>query len=196
MAEKKAMGIGKLGFNNLVFKRKFRFTFELQDICSGGGKNHTVGASYIKSAARPSLEVEETEINYLNGKNWIPGRGTWQPITVTYLDVANMDDENQYYLYDWLASTYDFTDRINLHQGSRASDYSATGIIKLWDGCGGLLETWTLLNVWPTSINFGELDYSNNEEATIELTLRYSDVVFEHNCPSRPIFPCCTPCGE
>ena len=61
MAEKIAMGIGALVFNNTVFKRKFRFTFELQDLCGGA----RVPKDFVKVAARPSLTVEETEINFL-----------------------------------------------------------------------------------------------------------------------------------
>ena len=50
-------------------------------------------------------------------------------------------------------------------------------------------------DVWPTAINFGDLDYSNSEEATIELTLRYSDVQYENICPGSNISACCSPCG-
>ena len=80
MAEKIPMGIGRLGFQNTVFKRKFRFTFELEDIC--GGKK--VPKHYVKVASRPNLSIEETEINFLNAKTWIPGKASWETMTVTY----------------------------------------------------------------------------------------------------------------
>jgi hypothetical protein len=182
------MGIGQLGFRNLIFKRKFRYTFELFDICGGD----TVPRHYVKLAARPNLAIEETEINFLNAKTWIPGKASWETITVTYIDVASSEAAP---LFRWLASVYDFTDPINLHQGSQRLDYAATAVIKMWDGCGSLLETWTLKDVWPTSVNFGDLDYANSEEATIELTLRYSDVTYKNECPGFQISPCCTPCS-
>jgi hypothetical protein len=181
------MGIGQLGFKNLVFKRKFRFTFELQDICGKG----TVPAHYVKVASRPNLEVEETEINYLNAKTWIPGKASWQTMEVTYLDVATAD---QAPLFNWLASVYNFTDPVNLEQGSQRGDYTATAILKMFDGCGALIETWTMQNVWPTGINFGEVDYSSSDICEISLTLRYSDVKYEPYCPAFEIKPCCTSC--
>jgi hypothetical protein len=188
MAEKIPMGIGRLGFNNLIFKRKFRFTFELQDICGG----QSVPNYYVKVASRPNLEVEETEINFLNAKTWIPGKASWQTMSVTYLDVATADAAP---LFSWLASVYNFTDPINLGMGSKRSDYSATAILKLWDGCGQLLEKWTMKDVWPTNIDFGDLDYSASEIVEIALTLRYSEVKYEPICPSFGITSCCTPCS-
>jgi len=181
------MGIGNLGFSNLVFKRKFRYTLEIEDICDG----KTVPRHYVKVASRPNLSVEETEINFLNAKRWIPGKASWENITVTYIDVA---DQAMQPLYDWLATVYDFTDPVQLNQGHMATDYAGTAILRLWDGCGAIIETWTMGDCWPTAINFGDLDYSSSEEATIELTLRYSEVTYVNNCPGFVPEPCCTPC--
>lgn len=189
MAEKIPMGIGQLGFKNLTFKRKFRFTFELFDICGG----QSVPKHFVKVAARPSLSVEETEINFLNAKTWIPGKAAWETMTVTYVDVATIEVAP---LFNWLASVYNFTDPVNLTMGSTRADYTATAILKMWDGCGGLIEMWEMRDVWPTSINFGDLDYASSDEATIELTLRYSDVRYTPICPNFSIEPCCTPCDN
>jgi hypothetical protein len=186
----KPMGIGVIGQSDVVFKRKFRWTFELQGFCNN--QSNVVPEYFVKMAGRPNLEVEETEINHLNGKMWIPGKASWQTISVTYIDVAHNDMKT---LWNWLASVYDFTDPINLKQGNR-KDWDATGVISLYDGCGVLLETWQLKHCWPTEINFGELDYSDSEPAEIELTLRYWDVVYTPFCPAFNITPCCTGCGN
>jgi hypothetical protein len=189
MAEKIPMGIGNLGFKNQIFKRKFRFTFELQDICGG----QSVPKWYVKLAARPNLAIEETEINFLNARTFIPGKATWETINVTYIDVSSFDMSP---LFSWLASVYNFTDPVNLGMGSQRQDYTATAILKLWDGCGQLIETWTLQDVWPTAVDFGELDYASSEETTIQLTLRYSNVLYSSSCTPFKITPCCTPCGS
>lgn len=188
MPETIPMGIGHLGFQNLVFKRKFRFTFELQNICS----NQSIPPYYVKTAARPHVEIEETEINYLNATTWIPGKAKWQTMSVTYLDVATADMAP---LYTWLASIYNFTDPIKLQMGSQRRDYTGTGILKLWDGCGQLLEKWEMDDVWPTSIDFGELAYDASDPLEIALTLRYSNVKYTPVCPSFTINPCCSPCS-
>jgi hypothetical protein len=101
------MGLGKLGGSDIVFKRKYRWTFSMLSPCGGSIPEHTV-----KLAARPNLTIEEQEINFLHGKMWIPGKGTWETITVTYYDLGN-DGGSLAPLWSWLATVYDFTDPVN-----------------------------------------------------------------------------------
>ena len=182
------MGIGDLGGASLILRRKFRWTFEVSNICG----QQKVPASFVKLAARPNLSVEETEINFLNAKTYIPGKATWETVTVTYYDVATKDNLP---LWQWLASVYDFTDPVALKMGSSRRDYAARGTITEYDGCGNSLNQWVLLDLWPQAINFGELDYSSSEECNIELTLRYGGVRYMPICPSGNIEPCCSKCS-
>lgn len=184
------MGIGALGGSKLIFKRKFRWTFRVDDICRG----KSVEEHFVKLAARPNLSVEETEINFLNAKTWIPGKASWETITVTYYDVATTEGNN-YNLWDWLASVYDFTQPVELPMGSMREEYAGRGTLTLYDGCGIPLEQWALNDLWPQAVNFGELDYSSSEEATVELTLRYSSVDYKSLCPSFTPQSCCTGCA-
>lgn len=191
------MGLGTLGSGNVIFKRKFRWTMEI-NYCLGG-KSKQVSPEFVKIGARPQIDIEETEINFLHGKMWIPGKGTWQTMTVTYYDVAGKADSNINYLglFSWIASVYDITDPTKLHMGSRLSDYEGNAFIFLYDGCGNALEGWQLNNVWPQSVNFGELDMSSSEECTVELTLRYSNVKYASYCPTGSLDKCpCTPCVD
>lgn len=170
------MGIGLLGAVNLVIKRKFRWTFEVNSPVK-------VPKDFVKLAARPNLSIEETELNYLNAKTWIPGKASWETISVTYYDVANSANMG---LWSWIAHVYDcFSDDTayqKLWMGTAKSDYAGEAELTMYDGCGDTLERWTLLDAWPQAINFGELDYSSSEEATIELTLRYSQVRYFNAC--------------
>jgi hypothetical protein len=186
------MGIGTLGFNNLVFKRKFRYTFEVINICGSTNVGTGIPAHFVKLAARPSLTIEETEINYLNGKTWIPGKASWETITVTYIDAAVTELQP---LYNWLASVYNFSDPVGLSMGSQRQDYTAIGVIYTYDGCGTPLEEWVLQDMWPQAINWGELDMGDSELLTIELTLRYSDVQYQGLCPEFVPSSCCSPCN-
>ena len=187
------MGMGQLGNGNVVFKRKFRWTFSVSDICNG---KKSIPSSFVKLASRPNLSIEETEINFLNGKMWIPGKGTWETITVTYYDVSGVGDEggDMSDVYSWIASVYDFTDPVALKQSSKKSSYSGTGLLTLYDGCGNSMETWTMKHMWPQAINFGELDYSSSDECNVELTLRYAEVKYVNDCKGKAIEPCCEGC--
>jgi hypothetical protein len=185
------MGIGQLGGTELVFKRKFRWTFSIEASC-GIGNTHTIPEHFVKVAARPNINVEELEINFLNAKTWIPGKASWETITVTYYDVATADNLP---LWDWLSSIYDFRNPVELHQASKRSNYAGVATLTLYDGCGSEIEVWKLHDVWPQAINFGELDYSSNDEVNIELTLRYSGVQYEPRCVPWTKKKCCDPCN-
>lgn len=198
------MGLGTIGGDSIIFKRKFRWTLKFEDICRSSGKSTTINENFVKLAARPSLTIEETEINFLHGKTWIPGKAAWETITVTYYDCANKELAG---LWTWLWSVYDFkapekqggdggAGSPSYHMGSSVADYAGTGILTLYDGCGKTLEIWTMGHAWPQAINFQDLDYSNSEECTVELTLRYSEVTYQSLCPTFDSEGCCTGCGS
>jgi T4-like virus tail tube protein gp19 len=184
----RAMGIGVIGGNDVTFKRKFRFTFQIVGFCNN--VKNIVPEYFVKVASRPNLDIEETEINFLNAKTWIPGKASWQTMTVTYIDAA---DVNMQSLWNWLATVYNFTDPIGLSQGNKI-DWNATGILSMYDGCGTLLEQWQLQHMWPQAIDFGDLAYAESDMAEIELTLRFSDVIYKSFCPAFTPAACCTGC--
>ena len=181
--------MGDLANSDIVFKRKFRWTFKVDGFCSGT----TIKEHFVKLASRPNLSIEETEINFLNGKMWIPGKGSWETITVTYYDVAGGGAGEMANVYTWIATVYNFLDSTKLTQSSKRADYGGKGTLKLYDGCGNSMETWELRHMWPQAVNFGELDYSSSEECTVELTLRYSEVDYTNDCGGAP-HACCQGC--
>lgn len=190
------MSIGLLGDQDLVYKRKFRWTFVVEKICG----SLSVPESLVKLASRPNLTIDETEINFLNAKDWIPGKGYWNTLNVTYIDAIKKSlgsgASSLSSLYTWIASVYDFREKgaTQLNNGSRRRDYAAEGVLRLYDGCGSTLETWVLKNMWPTEVNWGEGDYASSEEFTIDLTLRYSNAEYIPGCGVNIVNPCCTPC--
>lgn len=189
MADRIPMGIGVVGRPDIAFKRVFRYTFKIQGFCRN--EANKVPEYFVMTSARPSLTIEETQIDHLNARTWIPGKASWEPITVTYMDTAH---EEMRSLYNWMATIYNFSDPVNLNQGEKR-DWNATGVLNMYDGCGTLLEGWELQNLWPTGINFGTLDYGDSSIATIELSLRYSDVRYRSYCPDFIPESCCSPCG-
>jgi hypothetical protein len=190
------MGLGLLGEANIVFKRKYRWTMKFYTPCKS-----VIGEHLVKVSSRPNISIEETEINFLHGKMWIPGKATWETISVTFYDIAVKGaDTGSNGIYTWLATVYDFTDNTCLNQSSRrgtedsaSKGYAGKVALTMFDGCGTELERWTLGHCWPQAINFGELDYSSSEEATIEVTLRYATAKYEVMCGKMEP-PCCSGC--
>lgn len=186
------MGIGLLGDPKIILKRKFRFLMEWTT-----PTNELVEKQYVKVASRPQLEIGEVELHFLNAIQWIPGKGKWNPLTVTYYDVA---DDKLKPLYDWIASIYDFNKAAgegnssgsgNLPQTEKAG-WAGTGTLEMLDGCGNVIEKWTFYEAWPQSINFGDLDYSSPDECNIEVTFRFNKAKLEkgNNCGITPQGTC------
>ena len=177
-----AMGIGQLGAPGIIIKRKFRFTIEIQ------APSGLIPQHFVRLGARPQLDIEEQEINFLNAVTWIPGKARWQPLTVTYHDVA---DGQMAPLYNWVATVYNFMQPATLPMSEKCG-WAGTVIIRMFDGCGTILETWNLFSAWPTSINFGDLDYADSDTSTIELTIRYSEARLLGGCRTpTPSGNCC-----
>ena len=177
------MGIGPIGAANVIIKRKFRFLATF--IPPGANTNDEDSfRSYVKVANRPQLDIDETEIHFLNGITYIPGKGRWQPLSVTFYDVA---DAKMTPLYNWILSVYDFNKAAGTSDASGSGDlpqtekagWAGSGIIEMLDGCGTVMERWTLNDVWPQSVNFGDLDYAASDESNIEVTFRFSKASIE-----------------
>lgn len=183
------MGIGELGRPDVIFKRDFRFTFRIFGFC--GNQKNEIPESFVKSAGRPRLTIEDTQIDFLNARTWIPGKSYWNTLDVVYQDVAHASARA---LWDWMTTVYDFTNPVKLRQGDRPN-WDATGVLILYDGCGTPLEQWSMLHVFPTEINFGDVSYDSNNISEVTLTLRYSDVEYRSLCPVFQPNPCCTGCN-
>ena len=177
------MGIGRLGDGDVIIKRKFRWTFEVTLYCN----KQKVPAHFVKMASRPDITIEETELNFLNEKIFIPGKATFEAMNVTYIDVSTKDNLP---LWTWIANVYDFSDPECRHMNTSIDSYAGRGDLRLLDGCGQFLEGWVLGNMWPSSVKFGELDYAQSETVDIELTLRYSRLQYQSACGSITRCPC------
>jgi len=193
---KKPMGLGKLRDPKIRFKRKFRWTLEIR-YCAK--TNTEVAKEFCKTASRPNIQIDETEINYLNGKMFIPGKATIETITVSFYDIAGSaasGNVNNSSILGWVSSVYNIFDPINLEMGQAPEQYEGAGRLTLYDGCGYPLEGWIMAGMWPTNVNFGELDMSDSAECTVELTVRYRDILYRSFCPKLSKAPrCeCTPC--
>jgi hypothetical protein len=190
------MGMGKLAAPSTIFKRKFRWGLVITPKCGSVGE---IPEYMVKVASRPNLSLEETEIHSKNGKMYIPGKASWETITVTFYDIVGSEVNSEVgSLYNWIIAMYNFIDTAGIRGPLQMADsidqYAGVAVLTMYSGCGEPLEIWTLKDAWPQAINFGDLDYSSSEEATIEMTLRYCDVTYEAKCATVTKPDCCSVC--
>lgn len=177
------MGLGIIGRRDIVFRTKFRWTFTIQGIVGEENKNNTISMLPPLKAARPSISIKEMEVRHSDEVVYYPGRQDWKTINLTLYHIQCANNP----IFDWLKLIYDPTDSVDPFKYGldvpEPDDPDCTRcdpFIKpeanctLYDGCGEIMEIWTYECVWPTSIDWGELDYESNDLVYVDLTLRYA----------------------
>ncbi len=166
------MGLGALGTSDVCFKRKFRWLFLIPSV-SGA-----VGMLPPERGARPSVTIKENEAQHLNEIIYFPSKPDWKPINLTLYDLKL----NRNPVIEWLSNQYNpQTGRWNIGYGEitglgalqDTGEFKKDAQIQMLDGCGNIIEEWELQNVWPNNIEWGELDMSDSNYMTVDLTLRY-----------------------
>jgi hypothetical protein len=159
--------------NNVEPKRNFRFKVEI----TGLEENSVLW--WAKTVTTPSFDVSETEHNFLDNKYYFPGRVTWNEVSLSLVDPISVDAVQ---LTNSLieGANYQVPSNIPATESdfSTMSKTAATGelgqvIITILDASGKNIEQWTLNNAFLKSAKYGDLDYSNDDLRSVELTIRY-----------------------
>lgn len=142
--------------NEFEPKRPFRWILEIDGI----------DAFTAATTSRPKKEFEKIEINYINQKRYLAGKGTWQTIKIELYDPISPSAMQK--VIEWLRLVHDdATGRMGY-----ASLYKRNFSLKMLDPGGVVIEKWTAKGAWPTNIDGGELDYSNNEALKVSFDVQ------------------------
>lgn len=121
---------------------------------------------FVISAKRPSININEVEIPFLNTSTWVSGRFTWDSMEVTFKDPIGPSASQA--LMEW----------VRLHAESvtgrmgYAAGYKKDIELEMLDPTGVVVEKWILQGVIITKADFGSLNYSEDAIAEITVTLR------------------------
>ena len=127
----------------------------------------------IKTANRPSITFEEVELNHINMKRFVKGKGAWEPIEITLYDPVVPSGAQA--VMDW----------VRLHKESVTgrdgySDFYKKDItINMLGPVGDKVEEWTLKGAFIVSAAFNDLDWSVSDPAEITLSLRYDYAILQ-----------------
>lgn len=121
---------------------------------------------YVTSASRPSAKIKDVEIPFLNTSTYVAGRFNWEPIKVTFKDPIGPSASQA--LMEWFRlHAESVTGRMGY-----AAGYKKNVILEMLDPTGVVVEKWILEGCFITDLNFGDLNYSQDELASIDCTLR------------------------
>lgn len=143
--------------------RKFRW------IVSIGG----IEAFFAKSATRPQLTFGQTEIDYINQRRYIAGKGTWAAMTLTLNDPITPSASQQ--VMEWIRLTWE---NVTGRMGYAVAYYKDI-TLKMLDPAGSIVQQWNLQGTWIQDANFNDLDYTSDDVADITLTLRFNQAILE-----------------
>jgi hypothetical protein len=121
----------------------------------------------LATAARPNLTQNETEMQFINTSTWVLGRYIWETLEITIRDMIGPSGSQA--IMEWVRLG---TESVTGRQGY-AAGYKRDVEIEMLDPTGVVVQKWILKNTMITNVNFGALDYSDDNIATITATLRY-----------------------
>ena len=120
----------------------------------------------VESGKRPSINQNATEIQFLNTSMWVLGRYTWQEMQVTFRDPIGPSASQA--IMEWVRLG---SESVTGRQGY-AAGYKRDVELSLLDPSGVSVQKWILKGCFLTDVEFGALNYSQDDVATITATLR------------------------
>lgn len=180
--------------NSLNFnpKQRGRWLFQIQNITTGD-----VGSDPLPCirASRPKLQFREMQAEHLNETISYPSKPEWQPIQIVLYDRCIAYEHP---IMTWLRQQYDPFNCAKWYPCIDPLSFKTCAQLLLLDGCGTIVESWTLEHCYPQSVDFGELDMQSMDIVTADITLRYDRAYQTYPVPSHPLYPSttCTSCVD
>ena len=159
----------------LMPKLKYRFRAVFENF--GVSTDRVELTKQVATISRPNLNFNPFTIDIYNSKVNLVGKPTWEPVTVTLRDDAGGNVSKL--VGEQIQKQFDFMEQSSASSGI---DYKFILKFEMLDGGNGanaptVLETWELYGGLVQTVNYGEMDYSSNEPATIALTIMYDNAV-------------------
>ena len=156
---------------------KLKFRFRASFLNFGVSTNVVEMTKQVQTIKRPSVQFGDITIDVYNSKVKLIGKPEWQDITIKLRDDAGGNVAKL--VGEQMQKQFDF-----MEQASAASgiDYKFQLNYEMLDGGNGanqpnVLETWEIYGAFISQVDYGEFDYSSNEHATIDLTIKYDNAL-------------------
>ena len=150
--------------NKFEPKRKNRWIFALEGIDS----------FLIKTAARPSVTIEEQEIQFMNSRRYVAGKANFDALSVTLHDPIAPSGAQQ--VMEWVRTHYESVSG----RAGYADFYKRDCQLKLVDPIGTVIELWDIKGCFLTNAGFGDLSYEDGAPMEISLTIRFDNCVLQY----------------
>jgi len=138
----------------------------------------------IKTVKKPSFAISETQHQYVAHTFYYPGRITWNPVDITFVDpVDPSTSKNLKAMLAGAGYKSPTTEEAAKKSFSKKTFGDTIGEVTIHqidtegnDITGG---QWSLINPFITSADFGQLDYSSEDLVVNSITLRYDYAIMD-----------------
>lgn len=154
-------------------KRRFRWLFSIPDVTPDESSGEGARVLPPEKGARPNLQFKEMSVRHLIEDVYYPAKPDWKPVSLTLYDIA----VDPHPVFKWIREFY--VPRYGTLSAPNENDFIKEAILRLYDGCGHLIETWIWEDVWLQSANFQTLDMGDSGFVTCDITLRYARAYVE-----------------
>lgn len=120
----------------------------------------------VQKFKRPELDIESTDIGYMNEWNYVSGKYKWGTADITFIDTIGPSTTTQ--TMEWVRlSAESLTGRMGY-----AAGYKKTIILKQLDPGGIPVEKWTLEQCMITKVSFSDNDHESSDVNTVTITVQ------------------------
>ena len=159
----------------LMPKMKYRFRAIFENF--GVSTDKVELTKQVMTIGRPSAVFNEQTIDVYNSKVYLIGKPNWETVAVKLRDDAGGNVSKL--VGEQIQKQFDFAEQSSASSGI---DYKFVLKFEMLDGGNGanaanVLETWELYGAFINNVAYGDMDYSSNDPATIELTIRFDNAI-------------------
>lgn len=147
-------------------------------ITSAGKSGTTITADALASFSlavtksfAPSESSEVAEIGIDNEKVYYAGRQTYEAGSVSVRDYVDAVGAGA--IAEWRKKIYD----PGTGKMGYKAEYAGTANLVQYDPKGSIVKQWQLVNIWPVSVNYGEMDQASTDHVSIEVSFRYDKAI-------------------
>ena len=132
-----------------------------------------IPAYLVKTANRPSITFEEIELNHINVKRYVKGKGAWEQLEVTLYDPIVPSAAQA--VMEWVRLSHESV----TGRDGYSDFYKKDLTLNVLGPVGDKVEEWTLKGAFIQAANFNDLDWASNDPSEVTLTLRYDYAILQ-----------------
>ena len=132
-----------------------------------------IPAYLIKTVNRPQIDFEEVQLDHMNVRRWVKGKGVWQTMDITLYDAVVPSAAQA--VMEWIRLSHESV----TGRDGYSDFYKKEVTFNVLGPVGDVVEEWTLKGCWIQSAQFGDMAFESSDPAEITLTLRYDYAILQ-----------------